>query len=155
MVSNIKILFRTIIRWYNLKYNLKIKLWLWLSIFYLWPHFRMTSFNFIAFQRKSFQQIIFAWIIWKRIIVRRTIYKIKNVCTRMYQYYPFSNIINLTPIMSAMCWGRKGESVLEITSQFTTFYGFFQHRRNSYTSLRNHDSVQIERKNKWLVDSVS
>ena len=85
----------------------------------------MTSFNFIAFQRKSFQQIIFAWIIWKRIIVRRTIYKIKNVCTRMYQYYPFSNIINLTPIMSAMCWGRKGESVLEITSQFTTFYGFF------------------------------
>ena len=60
--------------------------------------------------------------------MRRTIYKIKNVCTRMYQYYPFSNIINLAPIMSAMCRGRKGESVLEITSQFYNFLWLFQHR---------------------------
>ena len=107
----------------------------------------MVSFKFIVFQTKSRQtKTLPGKYKRKWITEQRTIYKIKNVCTRMYQYYPFSNIINLTPIMSAMCWGRKGESVLEITSQFTTFYGFFQHIRNSYTSLRNHDSVQIERK---------
>ena len=48
----------------------------------------------------------------------------------MYQYYPFSNIINLLPIMSAMCRERKGESVLEITSQFYNFLWLFSTETN-------------------------
>ena len=107
----------------------------------------MVSFKFIVFQTKSRQtKTLPGKYKRKWITEQRTIYKIKNVCTRMYQYYPFSNIINLTPIMSAMCWGRKGESVLEITSQFYNFLWLFQQKRRNYTSLRNHDSVQFERK---------
>ena len=86
----------------------------------------MVSFKFIVFQTKSRQtKTLPGKYKRKWITEQRTIYKIKNVCTRMYQYYPFSNIINLTPIMSAMCWGRKGESVLEITSQFYNFLWLF------------------------------